>query len=167
MVAVAGTASACGTDAGARGVDGYCRELAEDAQLLNLDLVSIVEVDSLVERYQHFADTAPLAVADQWVQLTNLARAAAEVDLANEDSRAAVVEQAASTERAAIQIADHASATCGIVLLMGTPPPATTTTVAPPPTEPADTTTTAPGVAVVPDPATTPAIPAETAPPST
>ena len=161
VLAGAGLLSACGPDEGARGVDAYCKELAEDALLLNLDMVAIDEIDALVDRYQHLADIAPLAIEEQWTQLTSLARAAAIVDLTNEESRAAVVEQAASTERAATQIADHAAANCGITLLMGTPPPATTTTVAPPPTQPTESTT------LPPDPATTPAIPPPTAPPST
>ena len=82
----------------------------------------------------HFADSAPLAVEEQWRRLADLVDAAATVDLTSTESRAVVVEQAASTEGAAIEIAEHAATTCGLTLLMGTPPPATTTTVPPPDT---------------------------------
>jgi hypothetical protein len=150
--------AACGADSGPRGLDAYCTDLAAQAELLNLDLVTPDDVDALVDRYEHFADTAPLAVEEQWRQLTNLATAAATVDLASEESRAAVVEQAASTERAVAQIAEHAAARCGVTLLMGTPPPATTTTL-PAPATTAPATTVPPivptTVQVAPDPAVT------------
>lgn len=146
--------AACGADGGSRSVDRYCDDLAEQAQLLNFDLVTLDDVEGLRERYTRFAETAPLAVEEQWRQLADLMDAAATIDLTSEESRAAVVEQAASTERAANQIADHAAATCGITLLMGTPPPATTTTVEPPATTAPPETTSVP--------AETTAVPAET-----
>ena len=158
--------SACGDDGGSRSVDRYCADLAENAQLLNFDLVTLDDVDALRARYEHFADTAPLAVEDQWRRLADLVEAAAAVDLSNEESRTVVVEQAASTEGAAIEIADHATATCGLTLLMGTPPPATTTTVVPPETTAGSEPTAAP--ATVPA-ETVPAetVPAEAVPPET
>jgi hypothetical protein len=152
---------ACSDDGGSRSVDRYCEDLAENAQLLNFDLVTLDDVDGLRERYDHFADSAPLAVEEQWRQLADLVDAAATVDLTSTESRAVVVEQAASTEGAAIEIADHAATTCGLTLLMGAPPPATTTTVPPPATTPA------PGTTPLPTPATAPpeTVPPETAPP--
>jgi hypothetical protein len=162
---------ACSDDGGSRSVDRYCEDLAENAQLLNFDLVTLDDVDGLRERYDHFADSAPLAVEEQWRRLADLVDAAATVDLTSTESRAVVVEQAASTERAAIEIADHAATTCGLTLLMGTPPPATTTTVLPPETTPAPATTPAPTPETVPPetaPATVPPDSATTvAPPAT
>ncbi|HEY5876727.1 MAG TPA: hypothetical protein VIT64_15580 [Ilumatobacteraceae bacterium] len=157
---------ACSDDGGSRSADRYCEDLAENAQLLNFDLVTLDDVDGLRERYGHFADSAPLAVEEQWRLLADLVDAAATVDLTSTESRAVVVEQAASTERAAIEIAEHAATTCGLTLLMGTPPPATTTTVPPPDTTPAPGTTSAPTPETVPPETVAPAtVPTETVPP--
>ncbi len=135
---------ACSDDGDSRSVDRYCEDLAENAQLLNFDLVTLDDVDSLRDRYASFADSAPLAVEEEWRRLADLVDAAATVDLTSTESRAVVVEQAASTEGAAIEIANHAATTCGLTLLMGTPPPATTTTALPPETTPAPGTSPAP-----------------------
>ena len=154
---------ACSDDGGSRSVDRYCEDLAENAQLLNFDLVTLDDVDGLRDRYANFADSAPLAVEEQWRRMADLVEAAATVDLTSAESRAVVAEQAASTEGAAIEIADHAATTCGLTLLMGTPPPATTTTVAPPETTTApETTPAATPEAVPPESATTVAPPAST-----
>jgi hypothetical protein len=159
---------ACSDDGGSRSADRYCEDLAENAQLLNVDLVTLEDVDGLRDRYEHFAESAPLAVEEQWRLLADLVDAAATVDLTSTESRAVVVEQAASTERAAIEIADHAATTCGLTLLMGTPPPATTTTVAPPDTTPAPGTTPAPTPETVPPETVAPAtVPTETVPTET
>ena len=149
---------ACSDGGGGRSVDRYCERLAENAQLLNFDLVTLDDVDGLRDRYADFADWAPLAVEEEWRRLADLVDAAATVDLTSAESRAVVVEQAASTEGAAIEIADHAATTCGLTLLMGTPPPATTTTVLPPETTPAPGTTPATPGTVTPEtvPATAP-----------
>ena len=155
---------ACSDDSGGRSVDRYCERLAENAQLLNFDLVTLDDVDGLRDRYADFADSAPLAVEEEWRRLADLVDAAATVDLTSAESRAVVVEQAASTEGAAIEIADHAATTCGLTLLMGTPPPATTTTVLPPETTPAPGTTPATPGTVTPETVTPETVTPETAP---
>lgn len=137
-MAVVALLGACG-DGNSRSVERYCDDLAEQVDQLNVDLVTLDDAEALVDRYQRFADRAPVAVADEWRQLADLVQAAAAADLEDPAARSAVVELAASTERATIRIVEHALSVCGISLPTGPPPPATTTTLEPPPADPSST----------------------------
>lgn len=125
--------AACGGGS-ERSTEGYCDDLAKEVEQLNLDLVSLDDAEALVERYERLAERAPVAVADEWQQLADLMIAAAAVDLTDDAARSAVVEQAASTERAANQIVAHAINTCGVTIPTGPPAPASTTSTQAPAT---------------------------------
>jgi len=148
LLAGLGGLAGCG-DGNPRSTERYCADLAEQADQLNVDLVTLDDAEQLVDRYERFAERAPVAVADAWRQLADLVQAAAAVDLDDPAARSVVVEQAASTERATTEIVEHALAVCGVTLLTG-PPPAATTTI-----DPASTTTVEPPTATTTDPATT------------
>ena len=87
-------------------------------------------INELVERYERLLDVAPLAVEDDWRALTELLRAAADLDASNEESVQDVVDQAYANERAAQDAMEWVMTNCGVDISTGgsVTPVVTTTT---------------------------------------
>ncbi len=134
VVALAGL-GACGSSP-ERSSSRFCTEL--DAQLPALEGLSPTatqeELDALVARFDDLNEIAPLALEEDWQQLTDLAHTAATVVPTDPASVQKVADQSYATERAYRRITEWVSANCGLAM-----PPAggiETTTIAPPDSTP-------------------------------
>jgi hypothetical protein len=128
-VALVGLAACGGSPE--RSSSRFCSEL--DRQLPGLEgpTATQADQDALLARYEDLSGIAPLAVEDDWRQLTDLVRAAVTVVPSDPASQQKLADEAYATERAYRRIFDWVGANCGLTL----PEPGgiETTTVAPPP----------------------------------
>lgn len=99
-----------------RTAGNFCAELATELPALSGPLVEPSDVDDLVRRYERLDDITPLAIEADWRALTDLLRAAAEVDVDNPDSRQEVADLAYRTERPARDVAIWVETTCGLTM---------------------------------------------------
>lgn len=119
--------AACGTTP--RTATNFCRQLANEIDGL-ADLPATPNaINDAVERYERLLDVAPLAVEDDWRALTELLRAAGDLDAANEEAVQDVVDQAYASERAAQDAMEWVMTNCGVDISTGNSvtPVATTT----------------------------------------
>ncbi len=119
--------AACGTTP--RTATNFCRQLANEIDGL-ADLPATPNaINDAVERYERLLDVAPLAVEDDWRALTELLRAAGDLDAANEQAVQDVVDQAYASERAAQDAMEWVMTNCGVDISTGNSvtPVATTT----------------------------------------
>lgn len=130
-VALAGLVACGGSPE--RSSSRFCSEL--DQQLPGLEPLSATatpeEVDALVARFDELNEVTPLAVEEDWQQLTDLVHTAATVVPTDPASVQKMADEGYATERAYRRIVEWVSANCGLTM-----PPAggiETTTVAPPP----------------------------------
>jgi hypothetical protein len=128
-VAMAGLA-ACDS-APERSSSRFCSEL--DRQLPGLEgpTATQADQDALLARYEQLSEITPLAVEDDWQQLTELVRTAVTVVPSDPESVQKLADESYATERAYRRIFDWVTATCGVT--MPQPGGIETTTVAPPP----------------------------------
>ena len=119
--------AACGSTP--RTATNFCRQLANEIDGL-ADLPATPNaINDAVERYERLLDVAPLAVEDDWRALTELLRAAGDLDAANEQAVQDVVDQAYASERAAQDAMEWVMTNCGVDISTGNSvtPVATTT----------------------------------------
>ena len=137
VVAVASTLVACSdTDrSGAR----FCGELSESVAGLGGPLSTSDEIGDLVDRYEKLDEITPLAIRDDWHVITELLRAAEDVDFEDPRSRQDLADAAYTAERSARAVATWVESTCGVDMpdVIGIEGPDTTVPVT-------DTTTVAP-----------------------
>lgn len=137
VVAVASTLVACSdTDrSGAR----FCGELSESVAGLGGPLSTSDEIGDLVDRYEKLDEITPLAIRDDWHVITELLRAAEDVDFEDPRSRQDLADAAYTAERSARAVASWVESTCGVAMpdVIGIEGPDTTVPVT-------DTTTVAP-----------------------
>ncbi len=77
------------------------------------------EVSNLVDSYGRLLDVAPLAVQDDWAALTDLVKAAAEVDAADPASVQKIADLAYASQRHAMNASAWVLATCGVDISTG------------------------------------------------
>ena len=119
--------AACGSTP--RTATNFCRQLTNEIDGL-ADLPATPNaINDTVERYERLLEIAPLAVEDDWRALTELLRAAGELDASNEESVQGVVDQAYASERAAQDAMKWVMTNCGVDISTGNSvtPVATTT----------------------------------------
>ena len=119
---------ACGSTP--RTATNFCRQLANEIDGIAELPATPDAINELVERYERLLDVAPLAVEDDWRALTELLRAAADLDASNEESVQDVVDQAYANERAAQDAMEWVMTNCGVDISTGgsVTPVVTTTT---------------------------------------
>jgi hypothetical protein len=121
---------ACG-DSPERSSSRFCSELDQQLPGLEGPLATQEEQDALVARYDALNEIAPLALEEDWQQLTDLIHTAATIVPTDPASVQRATDQAYATERAYRRIFEWVSANCG--LTMPQPGGIETTTIAPPP----------------------------------
>lgn len=115
--AAAMTLAACSTPA--RTATNFCRQLQQELPEIAQPTATPAEVSDLVKRYERLGDLAPLAIEDDWTALTNLVKAAAEVDAADPASVQAVADLSYATQKSATATATWVRETCGVDISTG------------------------------------------------
>jgi hypothetical protein len=123
--------AACGSTP--RSATNFCRQLEREMPEIAELPATPEAIDETVERYERLLDVAPLAIESDLQKLTDLFRAAADMDASNPDNVQAVVDQAYYTEQSAQNVSAYVLDTCGVDISTGL-------TVAPPATTPPVTT---------------------------
>jgi hypothetical protein len=109
--------AACGSTP--RTATNFCRQLANEIDGL-ADLPATPNaINDAVERYERLLEVAPLAVEDDWRALTELLRAAGDLDASNEEAVQGVVDQAYASERAAQDAMKWVMTNCGVDISSG------------------------------------------------
>ena len=109
--------ASCGTPA--RTATNFCRQLQKELPGIALPAATPHEVSDLVASYGRLLDVAPLAVQDDWAALTDLIKAAAKVDAADQSSVQAVADLSYATQKNAANAAAWALANCGVDISTG------------------------------------------------
>jgi hypothetical protein len=134
LTLAAAALAACGGSP-ERSSSRFCRELEQ--QLPSLQGVSTTatqeELDALVARFDELNEITPLAVEEDWQQVTDLVHTVATVVPTDPASTQKVADAAYATERAYRRVFEWVGANCG--LTMPDPGGIEATTVAPPPTD--------------------------------
>jgi len=134
---VVATSACSDTDrSGAR----FCGELAESVVGLSGPITNSEEIGDLVDRYERLDDITPLAIREDWHVVTELLKAAENVDFEDPRSRQDLADAAYNAERKAREVTSWVQSTCAldmpdIIGIEGPDAPMTTvtsvTTVAP------------------------------------
>jgi len=111
------TLTACSTPA--RTATNFCRQLQKELPEIAQPTATPAEVSALVARYERLGHVAPLAIEDDWMALTNLVKAAANVDAADPASVQAVTDLSYATQQSATAAALWVRETCGVDLSTG------------------------------------------------
>jgi hypothetical protein len=109
--------TACSTPA--RTATNFCRQLQKELPEITQPTATPAEVSALVARYERLGEVAPLAIEDDWKALTNLVRAAADVDAADPASVQAVADLSYATQQSATATATWVRETCGVDISTG------------------------------------------------
>lgn len=117
---------ACGSTP--RTATNFCRQLEKEVAGIAETPATPNAIDDMVGRYERLLEVAPLAVESDWKALTELLRAAADMDASDTEVVQDVVDQAYSTERAAKDAMQWVMTNCGVDISTGASiTPATTT----------------------------------------
>lgn len=118
--------AACGSTP--RSATNFCRQLEQELPEIAELPTTPAAIDDMVKRYERLLDVAPLAIESDLRKVTDLFRAAAEMDAADPASVQAVVNQAYSTEQSAKNVSGWVLDTCAVNISTGLPvtPPETT-----------------------------------------
>jgi hypothetical protein len=128
--------AACG-DGGAGDAGRFCARVEAEQAALSGGIVTPLDASAAVTRYQELADLAPLAIRDEWAQLTAVVEAAATADVTDPAERDRLTELAYGSEQAARTVDQWVTERCGVRLRNGpaiTAPAGPGTTFAVPPT---------------------------------
>jgi hypothetical protein len=135
-VAIATVCVAASCDNGPdRSATAFCNEL--DAQVPFLEGPSALTqegIDEFVARYDRLNEMTPLAIEDEWQQLTDLVHTAATAVPTDPESVQRTADAAYAAERSTRDVANWAATTCGVTMpaVLGIEDPAAlTTTIAP------------------------------------
>ncbi len=115
--AVVMTLGACSTPA--RTATNFCRQLQHELPEIAQPTATPAEVSALVGSYRRLAKVAPLAIEEDWRALTNLVKAAAEVDAADPVSVQAVADLSYATQKSATAASNWVNETCGVDISTG------------------------------------------------
>jgi hypothetical protein len=111
-----------------RTTTNFCRQLEQEMPAIAELPATPEAIDATVERFERLLAVAPLAIEEDLSKLTDLFRAAADMDAADPESVQSVVDQAYYTEQSAANVSDYVLATCGVDIATGlTVAPAATT----------------------------------------
>lgn len=108
---------ACGS--APRTATNFCRQLAKETGGI-ADLPATPNaINDTVERYERLLKVAPLAVEDDWRALTDVLRAARDLDAADDKAVQDVVDQTYASERAAQDAMKWVLTNCGVDISTG------------------------------------------------
>ena len=102
-----------------RTATNFCRQLQQEIPGIAMPAATPTEVSNLVDSYGRLLDVAPLTVQDDWAALTDLVKAAAEVDAADPASVQQIADLAYASQRHATNAAAWVLATCGVDISTG------------------------------------------------
>jgi hypothetical protein len=116
---------ACGSTP--RSATNFCRQLEQEMPGIAELPATPEAIDGTVERYERLLALAPLGVESDLRKLTDLFRAAADMDAADPESVQSVVDQTYFTEQSAEYVSAWVLDTCGVDISTGLTvvPPAT------------------------------------------
>ena len=115
--AIAVSASACGGDSGGGDAERFCGEIdANRTSLTQPTLRSVEDVEPLLDLYRRIGDLAPLAVEDDWDQLTLNYETASTVVPGDAESLQRAVATAYESEQSAAAVDRWLRTNCGIDL---------------------------------------------------
>jgi hypothetical protein len=108
----------------ARTATNFCRQLEDELPEIATLPATDEQISDAVERYERLLGVAPLEIEKEFEALTELMRAARDVDAANPESVQALVELTYSSEKDALASSAWVLATCGVDLSLGIAPSA-------------------------------------------
>ena len=111
------TLAACSSPA--RTATNFCRQLQLELPEIAQPTATPAEVSALVSSYERLGKVAPLAIEEDWQALTNLVKAAAEVDAADPASVQAVADLSYATQKNATAASNWVNETCGVDISTG------------------------------------------------
>ncbi|MEO5973816.1 MAG: hypothetical protein ABIQ38_01235 [Ilumatobacteraceae bacterium] len=111
------TLAACSTPA--RTATNFCRQLQHELPEIAQPTATPGEVSTLVGSYERLGKVAPLTIEEDWKALTNLVKAAAEVDATDPASVQAVADLSYATQKSATAAAKWVTETCGVDISTG------------------------------------------------
>lgn len=97
-----------------RSAEHFCGEIAREAPFLEGPFAEPGDIDALVKRYEKLNRITPLAIENEWNTITQLMKAASDVDPSDPRSRQDVADAAYKAERAARDVAIWVETTCGV-----------------------------------------------------
>ncbi|MEK7410977.1 MAG: hypothetical protein AAB327_06290 [Actinomycetota bacterium] len=109
--------TSCSTPA--RTATNFCRQLQKELPEIAQPTATPAEVSALVARYERLSHVAPLAIENDWKALTNLVKAAANVDATDPASVQAVADLSYATQQSASAAAIWVRDTCGVDIYTG------------------------------------------------
>ena len=99
--------------------ENFCRQLAKEMPAIAEPPISAEAVDAAVRRFERLNEIAPLEVESDWQALTELMRAARDVDANDQASVQALVDLSYATEKSATAAAAWVLSTCGVDIATG------------------------------------------------
>lgn len=111
------TLAACGDDGPSPDAAAFCALVSERAaDVVSPTIRTELDIETTIDLYRDLGDLAPLAIGEEWDQLTLGVVTAATVVPGDETTVQRAVQQAYATERAAVAVAAWVSASCGVDL---------------------------------------------------
>ena len=111
------TLVACGDDGPSPDAAAFCTLISERAaDVVSPSIGTELDIEATIDVYRRLGELAPLAIGEEWEQLTLGVVTAATVVPGDESSVQHAIQQAYATERSAVTVASWVSASCGVDL---------------------------------------------------
>ena len=117
LVSLAIALSACRSTP--RTAQNFCRQLAKELPGIAEPPVTDEQITLAVRRFERLNEIAPLEVESDWQALTDLMRAARDVDANDTQSVQALVDLSYATEKSATAASAWVLSTCGVDISTG------------------------------------------------
>lgn len=102
-----------------RTAQNFCRQLAKELPGIAEPPVTDDQITQAVRRFERLNEIAPLEVEEDWQALTELMRAARDVDANDTQSVQALVDLSYATEKSATAASAWVLSTCGVDISTG------------------------------------------------
>ena len=99
--------------------ENFCRQLAKEMPAIAEPPITAEAIDAAVRRFERLNEIAPLEVQSDWLALTDLMRAARDVDANDQASVQALVDLSYATDKSATAAAAWVLSTCGVDIATG------------------------------------------------
>ncbi len=107
--------SACGADEPGGDAARFCGEVeANTDALTNPDLTSSDEIEPFLDMYRRIGELAPLAIEQEWDQITLNYETASTLVVGDDASAQRVLASAYRTERSAVAVRDWLTENCAV-----------------------------------------------------
>ena len=117
VACLAAVASSCRSTP--RTGENFCRQLAKEMPAIAEPPITAEAIDAAVRRFERLNEVAPLEVQSDWQALTELMRAARDVDANDQASVQALVDLSYATDKSATAAAAWVLSTCGVDIATG------------------------------------------------